>query len=173
MQGRWKSLLEIVTAGTVVIGLALVLYELKQTRVIARTELSVQSGELLNEVFDAERSPDFSRILLKSRLTPSELTAVERQQVRAFLNKVILIYFREKYGYDLGIFETWEEYIYLTAPRYLGYGYGRAYFEVIKKQGNLGPIAETIDSAIQNADAVRFARDLDELTMRELNKLEQ
>lgn len=172
MHGRWRLLLEIVTSGAVVIGLALVFSELNQARVIARTELSVQSSDILNEIFEAERSPDFSRLLLKSRLTPSELTDVERQQIRAFLNQVLLIYFREKYGYDRGIFEEWEGYIYLTAPRYFGYGYGRAFFEVVKKQGNLGPIAETIDSAIQNADAVQFARDLDELTMRELETLD-
>ena len=182
MHPKWKSIGEAVTAIAVVVGLALVFFELQQLRVIARAEFSSDSAQILREILEAEQSPGFSKVLLKSRLSPKELTASERLQVRAFLDKVLLLYDREKYNYDRGIFETWEEYIYYTAPIYFGYGYGRAYFEAIKSRGKQahnpeqeeaeeeGPVLETIDLAIQNTDAVRFAQDLDELTLRKLDE---
>ena len=82
-----------------------------------------------------------------------------------------MLYFRERYNYDRGIVGTWDEHVYATALQYFDYGYGRAYFEAIKGRDDPpGPILETIDLAIQNTEAMRFAKGLNELTLLKLDE---
>ena len=145
----------------VVIGIFLVFEELRQARTVARAELSAESARLFGALLAQEREPQFAAVLVKSRQTPDDLSPSERVQLNSYLTGVLLLYHREYYNYQRGIFETWEDYIDDTAPAYFGVGYGRAFWQVQREMLWYPEVAEAIDRALENTDSVEFYRNFD------------
>jgi hypothetical protein len=156
----WKNLADFVGMVAIVIGIFLVFEELRQARTVARAELSAESARLFDVLLAQERDPQFAAVLVKSRQTPDDLSPSERVRLNSFLTGLLLIYVREYYNYQRGIFETWEDYIVGTAPAYFGVGYGRAFWQVQREVWG-GEIGEAIDRALENTDSVEFYRNLD------------
>ena len=161
---RIRAVTELVGALSIVLSLVFVGMELRQSSVVARAELSAESSQIFREILDAQQSPQFASTFLKAQLSPGELTASERIQVRAFLTRVLHLFEKEKYNYDRGIFDTWEEYIYFLAPLYFAEGYGRAFFEVLRAGADSSPIIETIGLALDNPEAVSLVSSIERRT---------
>ena len=165
----WKSAVEIVGIGALIIGLYFVYEELRQTSTIARANMSLEVTRITIDLNAQERDPAFAKILVKARTSPDELTAVERIQLNAFYSDVIEVYVREYYSFSLGIFPEWTSKIRRTAPIYFGSGYGRAYWNVIKTQpGAPSFFREEVDRSLENRDAVEFWKGFDQRISREL-----
>ena len=156
----WKNYIEYIGMAAVIVGLFLVFEELRQARTIARAELSAESTRLLEALNAQERDPAFASILVKSRQNPEDLTAEERIQLNSYLTSAIVVFIREKYYYDLGIFESWKEFPRRFGPRYFGTGYGRAFWEIRRSQFP-ADIAAEVDKALLNTEDVQFHRDFD------------
>jgi hypothetical protein len=138
----------------IVVGLFLVFFELRQSHQFARAELSAESGRLYSEIRGREIDPNFAILLWKSRKSPSELTEPERIQLNAYFSAVLALYFREKYNYDRGFFDNYEDYPSISAAYFFGEGYGKAYWES-RRANYPGELVEVIDkySQYQNARA--------------------
>lgn len=155
-----KPVIEYIGMAAVIVGLFLVFEELRQARTIARAELSAESTRLLEALNAQERDPKFASILVTSRQNPEELTVEERIQLNAYLTSAVVVFMREKYYYDRGIFETWKEFPRIFGPQYFGTGYGRAYWEIRKSRFPAEVVAE-VDKALLNTEDVQFHRDFD------------
>jgi len=120
---------------------------------------------------ERESQTEFARILIKSRENPKELTSTERLQLNAHLLGVLRIYTRERYYYELGIFDEWVSWINLSATRYFDSGYGKAYWDV-RKRAFPAEIAKAVDDALSNSKAIKFDRDFDVEVVLQLDKIE-
>ncbi|MBT8079142.1 MAG: hypothetical protein KJO31_11250 [Gammaproteobacteria bacterium] len=89
--------------------------------------------------------------------------------MNGYLYGALYRYYRERYFYGLGLFETWDGTIAPTAPYYFGNGYGRAYWDEVKDIHHPELVA-AIDSVLTDADAVEFWGTLDERIQRRLDE---
>lgn len=164
---RWTEVAELVGLSTIIVGLILVYAEIRQNGTIARAQLSESSSRILIDLLEQEREKDFALVLAKSFDAPHELTSAERRQMNAYLRTVIYRYYRERYYYRLGLFETWDDTIPPSAPYYFGNGYGRTYWEAVRDMQD-PELAAAIDTALENSTAVGFWRNLDSDIARRL-----
>ena len=144
----------------IVISLLLVAQELRQSQTIARAELAMALHEAHSILELQEMDPEFSRVWLKSRAEPENLTLQEQHQVHAFLAMALRRLSREFYNYQLGIFGEWKEAVSVYAPIYLGSDYGRAYWDEVRTVylavDDLTEFVEEIDTALENKETVEF-----------------
>jgi hypothetical protein len=158
---NWKNVIEYAGMAALIVGLFLVYEELSQAGTIARAELSAESARLLEALNVQERDPGFASILVKSQRNPEELTVEERIQLNAYLESAVATFGREKFYYDLGIFESWKEFPQILGPRFFGTRYGRAYWDIRKSLFFPAEIAAEVDNALMNTKAVQYYRDFD------------
>jgi hypothetical protein len=102
----WKSVVEIVGIGALIVGLYFVYEELRQTSTIARANMSLEITRITIDLNAQERDPAFANILVRARTIPEELTPAERVQLNAYYSDVIEAYIREGYNFSLGIFRN-------------------------------------------------------------------
>jgi hypothetical protein len=165
----WKSAVEIVGIGALIVGLYFVYEELRQTSTIARANMSLEVTRITIDLNAQERDPAFAEVLVRARTVPDELTAAERIQLNAYYRDVIEVYIREIYSFNLGIFPEWTSKIRRTAPAYFGSGYGRVYWNVLKTQPDVPSVfIEEVDRSLENRDAVEFWKEFDQRILREL-----
>ena len=166
-----RGSVEIIGILAVIAGLYFVYDELQLNRTIARAEMSASTNSLLWEIEALERDPKISALLIKSTENPNELTKVERRQINSILLGVLLVYFRERYNYERGIFEEWTSLIDYSAPKYFGQGYGRVYWEVMKtRPGVRQDIVEAVDRALKNDQIINFERNFDSEVLKKLQE---
>ena len=166
---NWKNIIEFAGFLAIIVGLFLVLEELRLSRTIARAEMSAYTNGMLNALDEERRDPEFAATMIKSRNKPHELTPTEREQLNSYLLSVLKVYMRESYNYRRGIFEEWTSLITPTAPYYFGDGYGRAYWSV-QKQYMQPHIVEAVDNALKNTELLEFWRQFDQKVVMELGQ---
>jgi hypothetical protein len=167
----WKSVVEIVGIGALIVGLYFVYEELRQTSTIARANMSLEITRITIDLNAQERDPAFANILVRARTVPDELTPAERVQLNAYYRDVIEAYIREGYNFSLGIFPEWTSKIRRTAPMYFGSGYGRAYWNVFRTQPDVPSIfIDEVDRGLENLELVNYWRDFDNRISRELTR---
>jgi hypothetical protein len=166
---NWKNIAESVGVLAIVIGLFLVYEELRQNRTIARAELSAESARMFSVLDEQERDPDFARVLIKSREAPGELTSVERTQLNSYLHGALIVYIRERYNYQRGIFEEWTSLIRPTAPKYFGSVYGRAFWKASKRLYPPEIVAE-VDEALTNVELIDLLQNRDAAIVEQLRQ---
>ena len=167
----WKSVVEIVGIGALIIGLYFVYEELRQTSTIARATMSLETTRITIDLNAQERDPAFAEVLAKGRTVPDQLTPAERIQLNAYYRDVIEVYIREFYAFNLGIFPEWTSKIRSSGPIYFGSGYGRAYWNVLKTQPDAPSFfVEEVDRSLENHDAVEFWRGFDQRISLELTR---
>jgi len=164
---NWKNIIEFAGFLAIIVGLFLVLEELRLSRTIARAEMSAFTNGMLNAIEEERRDPEFAATIIKSRNNPHDLTAMEREQLNSYLLGVLKVYMRENYNYRRGIFEEWTSLITPTAPYYFGDGYGRAYWTV-QKQYTPPHIVAAVDEALENAELLEFWSQFDRKVVLEL-----
>ena len=103
----WKSIVEIVGIGALIVGLYFVYEELRQTSTIARANMSLEITRITIDLNAQERDPEFAQVLVRARTVPDELTPAERIQLNAYYRDVMEVYVREFYSFNLGIFPEW------------------------------------------------------------------
>lgn len=158
----WKSVVELIGIGAVIVGLYFVYEELRQTSTIARANMSLEITRITIDLNAQERDPAFAQVLARAKTVPDELTPTERIQLNAYYGDVMEAYVREAYSYSLGIFPEWTSKIRRTAPIYFGSGYGRAYWNVLRTQPDIPPIfVEEVDRSLENEVAVEFWKAFD------------
>lgn len=175
-QSQWKGTAEIIGLASVVVGLLLVFWELRQSHAIARAELNMASTELQSNLNDQEMDTEFSKVWVKSWVEPENLSLEEQFQVDAFLNNALVRMRRERHNYDLGIFEEWETTVSGIAPYYFGSDYGRAYWSEIRELMLLGGDAdfvEVIDAALSNDEINEWYTEFDDRVMQRVRKRRQ
>jgi hypothetical protein len=157
---KWRGLAEGVGAVSIIAGLFLVAYELRQGHEFARAELSAESGRLAARINSNELDPAFAAVIEKSRVSPGELTRIERIQLNAHLSLVLNLYIREWYNYNRGFFENYTDFPRSGAARYFGTGYGKAYWHV-RRTSFVPELAEVIDRYSQDPERLEFIESMD------------
>lgn len=157
---NWKNISELVGIAAIVLGLFLVYQEMRQSRTIARAQLSAEVSNMWTALLESERDPDFAAMLVKSYENPGELTAAERLQLNAYLLEAVRAYIREWHYCRLGIYEEWTAIIGTTAPEFFGSKYGQVYWAV-RKQSLPDEMVAAIDEALADNAAVEFSRGFD------------
>ena len=166
---NWKDLAETLGVLAILVGLLFVYEELQLSAIIARAELSAESARSLAALDEQERDPEFAVVLAKSKNSPAELTQAEQIQLDSYFHGAVMVYIRERYNYQRGIFEEWTSLIRPTAPRYFGSGYGRAYWSV-NKHVYPAELAAAVDEVLTNVDAVEFFDHRDSAILEQLRE---
>jgi hypothetical protein len=126
---NWKDTAEHFGIVAIVMSLVFVGFQMRQDQVIARSELTSHSFDLMlgfNQfLFDESFAGTFAKMLEH----PEELDARELVRIDSLLNSVMLAYLRECYLVDRGIFEECTNILNATAERYFGNKYARLWLE--------------------------------------------
>ncbi len=102
---KWRDLIELVSIVSIVAGLMLVAWEIRQANKIARAEISLQLSAQYNEFNSARfEDPEVARLsLLLMNPDPESLTAVERSMMSGAAWHFGNIFGSAQIAYDNGI----------------------------------------------------------------------
>ena len=114
--------------------------------------------------------PEFASLYAKSLHTPADLTESERIQLNAFFEIVKTMFTRELRLYKLGIFGEYEIAPRWLGPKFFGRGYGRAWWNVRKKETN-PEIVEVVDEELSKLDVTSDLLDFDNQIKLQLDDL--
>ena len=124
---NWKDTAELFGFVAIAVSLVFVGFQMRQDQVIARSELTSHSFDLMlgfNQfLFDESFAGTFAKMIEH----PEELDAAEKVRVDSLLNSVMLAYSRECYLVERGIFAECNRILNATAERYFGNTYARSW----------------------------------------------
>jgi hypothetical protein len=157
MKGRsWKDLLEVAGMAAIVASLVFVGMQLQLDRVIARSELTSESYQMVSSIYDKLTEPDFAKTFAKMLEQPEELSLDERIQLDSFFRRVTITYTRECYLVGRGILGECDDIIRGTAGRFFGSQYGQSWYQQNGPKGRendeLFPFPEWAESEISGFD---------------------
>ena len=149
---NWKDTAELFGIAAIVVSLVFVGFQMRQDQVIARSELTSHSFDLMlgfnQSLFDESFAGTFAKMLEH----PEELDAREIVRIDSLLNSVTLAYSRECYLVARGIFEECTNILNATADRYFGNQYARSWLEQRKdKMSKL--IVDQLEAKLANVEA--------------------
>lgn len=152
-----KSAIEITGIFAIVASLIFVGFQLQQDRVIARSELTSESFQIISSIQDSLTDPDLAATFTKMLHEPEELSFQEKVQIDNLLRRVVGAYTRECYLKGRGILGECDAIIRATAPHYFGNAYGQAWYRLYGPKGReddeMFPFPNWAESEIQNLDS--------------------
>jgi hypothetical protein len=128
-QTRWKESFEVVGLIAIVASLIFVGFQLRQDRVIARSELGAGTAEAVLSIQEVMADPEQARVYAKMLDHPEDLSVEEMLQINRTLQMVSTLFFRECYLTDRGVFVECEELIRSHMPLYFGNKYAQAWWK--------------------------------------------
>jgi len=157
----WKDALEGVGMFAIIASLIFVGLQMRQDQVIARSELTSHSFDLMMGFNQSLFDPSFAAIYVKMLEHPEDLNVKEMVRIDALLDSVMRAYGRECYLVARGIFAECVNIVRVTAQRYFGSRYARSWLRVRKEI--IDPfIFDQLEAQLVNLDANLFRRRLDE-----------
>ena len=148
---RLNHYLQVVGGIAVIIGLALVVTELRQTANLTRAELASGTRDNINIILAQVSSGDFSATYAKMLEDPDALTTAEMLEIDAFLYQVVGVFHREASLKSRGIFEEDERILIGLLPRIFANTYAQSWWSVSK--GGWHPrVVELMDREITKLD---------------------
>ena len=166
--GDWKDSLETIGLIAIVASLVFVGFELRQDQVIARSELTSDSFELMIALHQDLLDPGFAATYAKMLDRSEDLSLEEMVQLDSLLGAVRTLYIRECYLQARGIFVECEAIVQDTVEKYFGNWYGQAWWRLNKPKDVdvLGSLPNWIDSKIESLDPNNYRRMLEEAATR-------
>ncbi len=148
---RLNHYLQSVGGLAVIIGLALVVTELRQTASLTRAELASGTRDNINIVLAQVSSGDFSATYAKMLENPDDLTTAEMLEIDAFLYQIVGVFHREVSLKNRGIFEEDERVLVGLLPRIFANSYAQSWWSV-NKSGWHPRVVELMEREIPKLD---------------------
>jgi hypothetical protein len=166
--GNWKDSLEAIGLIAIVASLIFVGFQVRQDQVIARSELTSESFELMIALHQNLLDPGFAGTYAKMLDRSEDLSLEEMVQLDSLLAAVRTLYIRECYLHARGIFVECEAVVRDTVEKYFGNWYGQAWWRLNKPQDVevLGSLPNWLDSKIESLDSNDYRRMLEEAATR-------
>lgn len=165
-----KQIAEIVGLLAILVGLYFVYTEIRQTSIIARSEMSA-SAQMRPEYITAQFSdPGFRQLYIKGLRTPSDLLESERLRLTAFFEDVLTLMYFEYHHFSLGIFEEYEVLTRFYARRYFMRGFGRAWWN-IRRESVPRQISDIVEQEVSTLERSIDWIWLDDQLTREIDSL--
>jgi len=160
----WKSYAELIGIVAIVASLVFVGMQIRQDQVIARSELTSDSFQLMIGLDQNLIDPGFARTFAKMLDRSEELTTSEMVQLDSLLGTVKTMYQRECYLKARGILVECEQIFRETGEKYFGNWYGQSWWRLNKPQiaGDLGGLPDWIDMEIENMDPDHYSQRIHE-----------
>ena len=136
-QLRWKELFEVVGLAAIVASLVFVGFQIRQDRVIARSELASGTADVLLSIQEMMADPEYARVYAKMLDQPEDLSVEEMLQINRTLQMVSTLFFRECYLTDRGVFVECDGLIRSHMPLYFGNKYAQAWWKDSYMKPNL------------------------------------
>jgi hypothetical protein len=161
---RWKDALEAFGLVAIIASLVFVGIQLRQDQVIARSELTSDSFQLMIELDQNLIDPGLASTFAKMLDRSEELTTSEMVQLDSLFGTVKGMYLRECYLKARGVLVECEQIFWETGEKYFGNWYGQSWWRLNKPQsaGDLGGLPDWIDMEIENMDANGYRRRIEE-----------
>jgi len=121
--------LQLLTSVGVLIGLILVVVEIRQNNELARAEATAGLFTMWESLSQVELQSDINKLFVKSVEQPSELSTSEIMDLSSWLINVISIYQRNVRMYELGLASDPEPGIRGAANYYFAGAFARAWLE--------------------------------------------
>ena len=127
---NWKDIAELVGIAAIVASLVFVGLQMRQDRVVARSELGAGSFESLASLRQEMTGPEFATTYAKMLEQPEQLTTAEQLQVNAYLDAAKFLIIRECYLYERGIFTECEIIVRQYGPYFFGNSYAQTWWRL-------------------------------------------
>jgi hypothetical protein len=154
---QWKHAIEITGMAAIVASLVFVGIQLQQDRVIARSELTSDSFQIISSIQDRLTDPDLAATFSKMLHDPEELSFEEKVQIDNLFKRVVGAYTRECYLKGRGILGECDAIIRATARDYFGNSYGQAWYRLNGPKGRendeMFPFPNWVEAEIQGFDS--------------------
>ena len=158
---NWKDIAELSEISAIVVSLIFVGFQMRQDQVIARSELTSHSFDLMVGFNQSLFDPSFAGTYVKMLDDPENLTVEEEVRIDALLNSVMRAYSRECYLVVRGIFAECTNILNATAERYFGNKYAQSWLRVRKE--NISTIVfDQLEAHLANLEADQFLRRLEQ-----------
>lgn len=166
--GRWKDTFEAIGLVAIVASLVFVGFQLRQDQLIARSELTSESFELMIALDQNLLDPEFAGTYAKMLERSEDLSLEEMVQIDSLLRAVRTLYVRECYLQAREIFVECEAIVRYTIEKYFGNWYGQSWWRLNKPQSIevLGNLPNWIDADIENLDPNSYRQRLEETATR-------
>jgi hypothetical protein len=159
---HWKDVAELIGIAAIVASLVFVGMQMRQDRVLARSELGAGSFESLASLRLELTSPDFAETYAKVLEQPDQLTTAEQLQVNGYLDAVKLLIIRECYLKERGVFTECAVIVREYGPFFFGNRYAQSWWRLQSPQG-LTFLPSWVDAEIAGIDADSNLRQLEEI----------
>ena len=162
---HWKSYVELVGIVAIVASLVFVGIQLRQDQVIARSELTSDSFQLMIELDQNLIDPGFANAFAKMLDRSEDLSTAEMVQIDSLLGTVKSLYQRECFLEARGVFVECEQIVRLTMEKYFGNWYGQSWWRLNKplSADDLGSLPDWIDTEIENMDPNGYRQMIEEV----------
>jgi hypothetical protein len=157
-QSNW---IQMITGAAVLIGLGLVIWELRQTRDIARAQITHDSYALIVEDTQAVLGESFGDVFAKGCIEPSTLTDGEIVQIREHYDANLYLIRRLRDVTKSGGFEySWERTAKGFVRHWLDSKVGRLHY-MYKVETGLEPEIQNLAKGILEFDLINPCNDLE------------
>ena len=160
----WKSYAELIGIVAIVASLVFVGMQIRQDQVIARSELTSDSFQLMIGHDHLLIEPEFAATFAKMLDRSENLTYSEMVQLDSFFESVTTMYLRECYLKTRGVLVECEQIFRETSEKYFGNWYGQSWWRLNKPQyaGDLGGLPDWFDTEIEKMDPDRYLQRIQE-----------
>ena len=146
----WKGAAELIGIAAIVASLVFVGFQIRQDRILARSELGSGTSEMVVAINDAMAEPEFAKVYAKMLDRPEDLSVDEMLQINRRLKMVHELFVRECYLWDRGVFGGCETVIRFSIPLYFGNRYAQSWWKQTERLPDLIPA--WIDEEITSLD---------------------
>ena len=160
---HWKDIAELIGLAAIVASLVFVGMQMRQDRVLARSELGAGSFETLASLRLELTSPEFAATYAKVLERPDQLTTAEKLQINGYLDAVKLLIIRECYLKERGVFTECEVIVREYGPFFFGNRYAQAWWP-LQNARELTFLPSWVNSEITAIDP--------DINMLELNQIQ-
>lgn len=147
----WNEIAELVGIAAVVASLVFVGLQMRQDRVVARSELAAGSFESFADLRREMTGPELASTYAKMLERPEELTTAEQLQVNAYLDAAKLLIIRECYLYQRGIFTECSIAVHEYGPYFFGNDYAQEWWR-LQSPKSLSFLENWVDDSISRID---------------------
>ncbi len=166
VQLRWRELFEAVGLIAIVGSLVFVGVQLRQDHVIARSELTSGSFQIVISLQQSLTNPAFAKTFSKMLDQPDDLSLDEKVQIDNFFSSLNTMYIRECYLKGRGILAECDAVVRNTARKYFGNRYGQSWWRLYGFKGNesdeLFPFPNWVGAEIENYDPNAYRQMLED-----------
>ena len=165
----WKNYAELIGVVAIVASLVFVGLQIRQDQVIARSELTSDSFQLMIELDQLTIEPEFAKTFAKMLDRSKDLTYSEMVQLDSLLRSVTTMYLRECYLKTRGVLVECEQIFRETSEKYFGHWYGQSWWQLNKPQyaGDLGGLPSWFDTEIENMDPDQYGQRIQKTAARD------